>query len=499
VQMGIIKHLAEFLGLLSMPCRISYLPLLDEILKKASPYNWRLRKSLASQLSSLVLLPPPSNVFSTLFPLAMALLQDPVAEVRLESFVGVAQLFLALRPGYTPQYSTGETEGDALPISEEEGQTYLNGVSRAINSLTHSDTYQHRQLWAELALTLLKLLPKDLFEVYFLENIFNLTSDSVLNVRIAVARLLSGWKFTSTVAPWEALSPASAGDNSPSSASPSAEDCPWKWLLERNDIKECVQRLSQDDHDVYLAMVNLKPLFPEVEFKSLSCRGMKAAPGGVMPVSGQENLHDKESDAGQGSDGRVSRASSLSSHDEVDISGYGLVRNHSSPHLATPVSIPNLGVLRVDEVEFDTEMEPDFFEMDSPRQQINSVKSEEDEEEEQLMALQRQKIAQAATATATVPEEPIPVVETEEAKEQSELTSEEQITVQIDSHEDLNREPNEMDDKQGEVADGDDESSNQPTAQPQPAEQDEVSSAKETETETVSQDQQPDSSDSISH
>lgn len=380
--MGIIKHLAEFLGLLSMPCRISYLPLLDEILKKASPYNWRLRKSLASQLPALVLLPPPSNVYSTLFPLAMALLQDPVAEVRIESFRGVAQLFCVLQPGYVPQYTASDGTAPG-PISVEEGISYLNGVSRAINSLTHSETYQHRQLWAELAVILLRYVPKELFEQYFLEYILRLTSDSVLNVRIAVARLLAGWKVTSCVAPWEC-----------NEVEDSVKSCPWKWLLDRGDIKECIQRLSHDDNDVYLAIVNLQPLFPDVEFQSISCRGLKAAPGGPMPVQG-ENRYERESDIAQ-SEGRVSRASSLSSHDEVNISG-PFLRSHSSTQLATPVTIPNLGVLRVDEVEFnlDADMEPDLLDIDYSPIQIHSHLSSEDYdyEEEQRIALRDLTIA----------------------------------------------------------------------------------------------------------
>jgi hypothetical protein len=383
--MGLIKHLAEFLSLLSMPCRISYLPLLDEILKRASPYNWRLRKSLASQLSSLVLLPPSANVYSTLFPLAMTLLQDPVAEVRIESFSGVAQLLLVLQPGYSPSVNGS---ADFAPVTEEESETYLSGVARAINSLTHSETYQHRQLWAELALTLLKLLPQPLFERYFLDYIFRLTSDSVLNVRIGIARMLSGWKYTSTVrAPWEDM------------------DCPWRWLLDRSDIKECVQRLSHDDHDVYLAVVNLQPLFPDLEFQSISCRGMKAAPGGAMPVHGGSYHHDHESELGQESDGRLSRASSLSSHDEVDISGQGFPRSHSSTQLANAVTIPNLGTLRVDEVEFDigTEMEPpEYLEdiLDNTPSKPHTTSSEDyDDEEEQRIALRRKTASQASEQT----------------------------------------------------------------------------------------------------
>ncbi|CAM9099528.1 unnamed protein product, partial [Ectocarpus fasciculatus] len=86
VRLGIIKYLADFLVLLSVPCRVSYLPLLNDLLQSANPLNWRLRQSLASQLSRLMDLLPAQNLFGTLFPLTMALLQDPVFQVRRASY-----------------------------------------------------------------------------------------------------------------------------------------------------------------------------------------------------------------------------------------------------------------------------------------------------------------------------------------------------------------------------------------------------------------------------
>ena len=53
VQMGVMKRLSSFLRLLSQPCRLSYLPLLHDILHSTNPFNWRLRQSLALQVSLL--------------------------------------------------------------------------------------------------------------------------------------------------------------------------------------------------------------------------------------------------------------------------------------------------------------------------------------------------------------------------------------------------------------------------------------------------------------
>eukprot|EP01034_Spumella_vulgaris_P026022 gene26022-32548_t len=54
VQMGIIKYLAPFLEMLPEPCRVSYLPLLHDILHSTNPFNWRLRQFLALQLPELI-------------------------------------------------------------------------------------------------------------------------------------------------------------------------------------------------------------------------------------------------------------------------------------------------------------------------------------------------------------------------------------------------------------------------------------------------------------
>ena len=326
VKMGVIKHMADFLRLLSMPCRVSYLPLLADIIVASSPFNWRLRRSLASQLSELVLLPPPQNVYGTLFPLAMTLVQDPVAEVRKESFRGVAKMLRVLEPGHVTEYPSEEGLQATEPLSQEEGEQYLNNVARAINALVLGETYHHRQLWANLSLELLKELPREIFEKHFLGGILLLTSDSVANVRVSVAEMLTGWAPTFP-APWEVEDSAL---------------CPWKWLLERGDIRECVERLSKEDNDVVLNMSKLQPLFPDMTFVKMTCVGLKRAPGGVVPVGkdlaggvqrreiGAGDDGDSSSDASFGGDGDRSLASSISS-----CPGGGLTQDESFDSIAT--------------------------------------------------------------------------------------------------------------------------------------------------------------------
>ncbi len=140
----------------------------------------------------------------------------------------------------------------------------------------------------------MKYLPKETFETYFLHNVWKLTSDFVLNVRIDIDEILTGWKEANTLPSWECQNNENETNYS------------WVYLWQRNDIQECIQRLSHDDLDVYLAIVKLKPLFPNITFQSISCRGMRYAPGDAMSVCGAEksNNHERDSD-GHVNDGYV--------------------------------------------------------------------------------------------------------------------------------------------------------------------------------------------------
>mmetsp|Transcript_7090 Transcript_7090/g.7346 ORF Transcript_7090/g.7346 Transcript_7090/m.7346 type:complete len:847 (-) Transcript_7090:79-2619(-) len=300
VRLGVLRHLADFLRLLSQPCRISYLPLLNDILHSTSQFNWRLRQTLAAQLPELMTLPPPHNVYNTLFPLAMTLLQDPVAQVRQETFKGVAKMLIVLQG-----HAVSDTDADEMDVEGQQtrelpptatgrlsplmlstpsrlqlGEQYVTAVARAINALTFGDTFQQRQLWVELCRRLVQDLPQELFEQHFLEGLIRLTSDSVLNVRVAVAMVYGGWE-PEDLAPWETPSPLPEGS---ACTGPKQRPSPWTYLMKRQDVQECVKRLAQDDRDVYNWVKNLQPMFPDLEIKSIPCRGRKVAPGGVTPV-----------------------------------------------------------------------------------------------------------------------------------------------------------------------------------------------------------------------
>ena len=307
--MGVMRHLADFLLMLSVPCRVSYLPLLHEIIHSTNPFNWRLRQCLAVQVPDLLLLPPPELVFNTLYLLIITLLQDPVASVRRDSFTGVAKMMMVLSDHgdslstFACIASMNLNTRTSVAISNGHGNTaalnaeqsnrwtaqhlastaahHVDTVARAINSLIQSKTYQLRQLWVELCHALLLELPQSLFEKYFLDGLLYLTSDPVSNVRVAVGLVLAGWgpDQQPTLSEINSYNP----DNEFSDVSGKVVS-PWVWLLRRPDVKECAQRLSCDDNDVYSSIIKLQSIFPDITVRAISCRGLRVAPGGTIPV-----------------------------------------------------------------------------------------------------------------------------------------------------------------------------------------------------------------------
>lgn len=265
VQVGVLKNLALFLAHLSVPTLLNYLPVLQELVHSTNPFNWRLRELLAIQLSALIRLPPRSEIYNTLFSLAMSLLQDPVAAVRqhsLRGMVTIVQLLSDLEqddPAAMCPMPIDDEQVHMIPVSD-----CLETVALAINSLAVFETCYHRMLWIQLCHELLANIPKDIFEKYFIEGIMRLTTDSVANVRIALSKVLSGWDPRRP--PW------------------THTDSPWTWLLKRKDIKQCIIRLSMDVKDVYDNIAKLQPVFPDISFTTVSCQGTRTPPGGIEPV-----------------------------------------------------------------------------------------------------------------------------------------------------------------------------------------------------------------------
>ena len=77
-----MKHLANFLSLLSEETRNAYLPRLEEFLKMDNERNWRFRLELTEQLGSMLTLFTANDIREYLAPMATQLVQDKVASVR---------------------------------------------------------------------------------------------------------------------------------------------------------------------------------------------------------------------------------------------------------------------------------------------------------------------------------------------------------------------------------------------------------------------------------
>merc|ERR1719300_1209816 len=82
VRIGVLKHLADFLSLLSPEARAEYLPRLEEFLKMDNDRNWRFRLELCNQVAALVPLCSSEEVLAHLAPLCLLLVNDRVSEVR---------------------------------------------------------------------------------------------------------------------------------------------------------------------------------------------------------------------------------------------------------------------------------------------------------------------------------------------------------------------------------------------------------------------------------
>eukprot|EP00598_Pedospumella_elongata_P001916 CAMPEP_0184975594 /NCGR_PEP_ID=MMETSP1098-20130426/6808_1 /TAXON_ID=89044 /ORGANISM="Spumella elongata, Strain CCAP 955/1" /LENGTH=832 /DNA_ID=CAMNT_0027498353 /DNA_START=285 /DNA_END=2783 /DNA_ORIENTATION=+ len=378
VQMGVIKHLAKFLAMLPELCRVSYLPLLHDILHSTNPFNWRLRQHLAYQLPQLVLLPPKQDLYRTLFSTVMILLQDPVASVRRVTFPGVTALINNLM-ALADAEATENGADSALAVTY---RSHVDDVINSINSFATGEKYQLRQLWCELCAQLLRDLPRAFFEKNFIDGILTLTCDTVTNVRIALSEFLTAWG-SDFLPPHIDPADAVADENGVKK-----EASPWHWLLRRADIKLCVERLARDDNDIYLNFLKLAPLYPDIKFSSFSCRGRKTPPGGLTPVATDGSAmvinytapvaaavgDATASDAGASDASEVSfedlhsdklRSNSRDEHNRslssIDIGVPGANRSRSNSFNISPIEIDVISATRAHSTSFVPPLDKDFI------------------------------------------------------------------------------------------------------------------------------------------
>jgi len=171
VRIGILKHLADFLKLLGVEERNSYLPRLEEFLKMDNERNWRFRLELSEQLSILVPLFTPTQLTEHLAPIAITLVQDKVAAVRKSATHVVSVMLSSLQTA---------------------GQTELchKTVQSLVSCLASSPHWTRRQTYALLVGQLLSSLPWEDVVAYLLPHLLTLAEDRVPNVRLQVANVL---------------------------------------------------------------------------------------------------------------------------------------------------------------------------------------------------------------------------------------------------------------------------------------------------------------------
>jgi len=171
VRIGVLKHLADFLSLLSPEARAEYLPRLEEFLKMDNDRNWRFRLELCNQVATLVPLCSSEEILAHLAPLCLLLVIDRVSEVRRTAAKVTASLLAHL---------------------SRAGEAGVGGLAMALVSVLARDNHWARRqtfvllcgaLQGEeggLAVLTSKLMPPLLL----------LADDPVPNVRLSLASLL---------------------------------------------------------------------------------------------------------------------------------------------------------------------------------------------------------------------------------------------------------------------------------------------------------------------
>lgn len=86
VRVGVLKHLSDFMRLLTDEVREGYLEKIPEFLSTDNTRNWRFREELALQLMQVLELFPPQDVSQHLVPVAFELTDDKVSQVRHQAF-----------------------------------------------------------------------------------------------------------------------------------------------------------------------------------------------------------------------------------------------------------------------------------------------------------------------------------------------------------------------------------------------------------------------------
>ncbi|GFR82145.1 serine/threonine-protein phosphatase 4 regulatory subunit 1, partial [Elysia marginata] len=174
VRIGVLKHLADIFKLLRPEVRLQYLARTQEFMKTDNNKNWRFREELAEQLIQICYLFHCIDVVTHIIPLAMAMLMDKVAQVRL----------VALR-----------LVSAVLKKTCEDGEKKLlaSVCNDIIGKFATDYRWLLRQTFAQLCYVILEedALPPSVFAKNFLPSVLALSSDPVPNVRLSLSKVMA--------------------------------------------------------------------------------------------------------------------------------------------------------------------------------------------------------------------------------------------------------------------------------------------------------------------
>ncbi|KAM9800695.1 serine/threonine-protein phosphatase 4 regulatory subunit 1 [Syngnathus typhle] len=173
VRIGVLKHLYDFLKLLHADKRREYLYQLQDFMVTDNSRNWRFRYELAEQLILIIELYSHYDVYDYLRQLALTLCSDKVSEVRWISYKLVVEILQKL-------YSSG---------ADDLGVNFINELTVRF---CHCPKWVGRQVFAFICQAVVEedCMPMDQFSQHLLPSLLSLSSDSVANVRVLVAKAL---------------------------------------------------------------------------------------------------------------------------------------------------------------------------------------------------------------------------------------------------------------------------------------------------------------------
>ncbi|OMJ25536.1 Serine/threonine-protein phosphatase 4 regulatory subunit 1 [Smittium culicis] len=173
IKLRVLKKLSESMSMFPESSRNRCLPMILQVFKHDSK-QWRTREIMASQVTELCNLFPPSISVSQLLPIAVEWANDPVAGVR-----------ASIAPAFSILFEKTKDDPDLQVI-----------FFQKVIDFSHSKTFRGRVFFIQICSSLLAKSDENSstdsvdFDQFFLPSLASLANDRVPNVRIALSRLV---------------------------------------------------------------------------------------------------------------------------------------------------------------------------------------------------------------------------------------------------------------------------------------------------------------------